>query len=86
MFTVRTVVDGSAVVLYVSHDQEDGAWQFLDASGARREDARLVALHEMLSLDPSLRDLATLPLGWYAVRVNSSSAWTWRDRAGSGPD
>jgi hypothetical protein len=50
-------------ILYVTHDEEDGMWQFLDGGDASEEDARILSLKEIVAIDPSLAQLADLPLG-----------------------
>jgi hypothetical protein len=48
-FTTRQILRGEHVIDYVSHDADDGAWQFLARHGfslvtVSRDDAMLVAL------------------------------------------
>jgi len=69
VFTTRQVLDEGLPVLVVAHDEEDGAWQFLcGTSELKGRDARIVCLEEMFKHDPTLGDLADLPLGWRASR------------------
>lgn len=77
VYTVAPVLAGTADVVFVSHDAEDGAWQFLDAGGGHLEEARLVSLASIVRIDPSVRALAGLPLGWCATRADATSPWTW---------
>ena len=35
----------------------------------------VVELGEMIALDPSLIELADLPIGWYAWRLEENQAW-----------
>ena len=44
--------------LYVSHDAEDGIWQFLCGGNHRQEEARLASLAEMAVLDLTICELA----------------------------
>jgi hypothetical protein len=62
-------------VLYVTHDEDDGGWQFLTSEIVSVSQAFVVALREMIEHDPSLAALADLPLGWYASRQDKESAW-----------
>lgn len=81
VFTLRSIVDGRAPILRVSHDADDGAWQFLDGSSAlREEEAMVIALSEILGLDNSVAELASLPLGWVATRENRDSPWVRKER------
>lgn len=75
-FLTETVRDGAEQVTYVSHDAEDGAWQFL---GDRMMDGGgpvLSCLRHLVDRDPTLEELADLPLGWYAVRDEVGAPWT----------
>jgi hypothetical protein len=80
VFTGRDIVDREKWIHYVSHDEEDGAWQFLSEDGVpeNEEDARLVLLRNIVGLDPSLLELADLPKGWIAWRNTKESAWKRR--------
>jgi hypothetical protein len=76
VFTTTQVVHDGRPVLYVSHDLDDGAWQFhTGADHVSVKDAMVVALSKMVEIDPSLIELHDLPLGWSAVRSEESAAW-----------
>jgi hypothetical protein len=76
VFTLRRIAKEGRPVLHVSHDEEDGGWQFLDGAAMSVEkDAILVGLGTMIRLDPSLAELADLPLGWEAVRDAPGRPW-----------
>jgi hypothetical protein len=62
-------------VLHVTHDEDDGGWQFLTGEIAEVSQGIVVCLREMIDHDPSLAALADLPLGWYAWRPDKESAW-----------
>jgi hypothetical protein len=66
----RKILRGEAWIAYVSHDAEDGAWQFhTDDPGPPNEsDAAVVSLRKML-------ELGDLPPGWHAWRESPVSAW-----------
>jgi hypothetical protein len=59
----------------VCHDGDDGGWQFLTGQDVRMEDALLVALEEVVKLDPSVGQLADLPVGWKASRERVGAPW-----------
>ena len=68
-------------ILYVSHDSDDGMWQFLCGSEAHQEaDAKLVALHQIYEQDKTLAALAVLPLGCSAERKYVGDNWTARKK------
>jgi len=77
VLTSADVVDHGLLIEYVSHDAEDGAWQFHSRSGAPTEEAlaRVVALRTIFNLDPTIGSLADLPLGWCARRTSGKQAW-----------
>jgi|SRR5919197_5665763 hypothetical protein len=75
VFTTTHVVRAGQPILYVSHDAADGAWQFHSADAFSEDDAMVVALAEIVELDPSIIGLAQLPLGWRATRTSRASAW-----------
>jgi len=61
----KTVHNGTEPVTFVSHDAEDGGWQFLGDSMSD-PGAVVSCFHHPIDRDPSLAELADLPLGWYA--------------------
>jgi hypothetical protein len=63
-------------ILLVTHDTGDGPWQFLDGIlPPRSEHAIVVGLEEVVLLDPSVRELADLPVGWRATRTRPGAPW-----------
>ena len=59
----------------MTHDAEDGCWQFLDGEHVFENEAVVVSLGEMVQFDPSLVALADLPAGGYAWRAASERPW-----------
>jgi hypothetical protein len=76
-FLSRAVHNGAEPITFVSHDAEDGAWQFLGDSMSDTGGV-LVCLHHPIDRDPSLVELADLPLGWYAERNSIGAPWIRR--------
>jgi hypothetical protein len=74
VFSTVGVIKRHEPVCRVCHD-DDGAWQFLTGGTVTMADAMLVALKEIIATDPSLLELADLPLGWIAARENPQSPW-----------
>jgi hypothetical protein len=68
-------MDGSKPVLRVRHDLDDPGWQFLTGENVSMKDAMLVALHEVVSKDASLNELADMPPGWLATRACVNEPW-----------
>lgn len=74
-FLSQAVQDRAEEITYVSHDEDDGAWQFLGDSMAGSGEAVVSCLHHPLDWDASLRELHDLPRGWYAVREKPGQPW-----------
>ena len=73
--TVRQVMDGRLPILLVVHDADDGTWQFLTGGPFEIVDGMLVSLRRVYHLDPSIGELADLPLGWSAERKAREQPW-----------
>ena len=75
-FSLRDVMEGRRPILLVTHDAEDGAWQFLDGrDNPDPDDAVVLSLDCVLSIDASIAQLADLPLGWRAWRDDVKQPW-----------
>src|SRR3954452_25029632 len=75
VITLDRILRGQSSILLVTHDAEDGAWQFLDGEHVFEEDGAVVGLGEMVEFDPSLAKLADLPEGWFAWRPDRDHPW-----------
>ena len=72
----RHILDEKRPILYVSHDEEDGCWQFMCGDEhVFTEDARVIALAEAFELDASISQVAGMPCGCFAERESAASAW-----------
>jgi hypothetical protein len=73
----RKIVTAEDWIAGVSHDLDDGGWQFQSNSAisADADDAVVVSLRTIVELDETISELADLPLGWHAWRESKSSAW-----------
>ncbi|MGA2650701.1 MAG: DUF4262 domain-containing protein [Terracidiphilus sp.] len=74
VYLSKAVQTGTEPITYVSHDADDGAWQFLgdtmsDSGGV------LVCLHHPIDDDSSMVELADLPAGWWAERGAPGEPW-----------
>jgi hypothetical protein len=78
IFLSETVHQGTEPVTYVSHDDGDGAWQFLGDSMADGGGPVISCFHHPIDNDPSLAELADLPTGWYAERDRVGAPWIRR--------
>ena len=78
VFTTKFVVVDKKEITKVTHEKEDGAWQFFSADIF--EDFEKVAvvagLGQIINLDSSLLEIADLPLGYSASRNFKGATWT----------
>jgi hypothetical protein len=74
-FCCRHVTEDDRPILRVTHDQDDGAWQFLCGDFHEADDARVVCLGCMVTRDKTLFGLADLPFGWCADRDAVDGPW-----------
>lgn len=74
----KHIVNGERPILFVSHDEDDGMWQFLCGRSHGTDDAKVVALGEMFALDPSIGELTKMPWGYQATRDKVDSTWVIR--------
>lgn len=75
VFLSNAVHSGAEPVTYVSHDFEDGAWQFLGDSMSGGNLPLVSCFHHPIDRDRSLEELADLPLGWWAERAAPGQPW-----------
>ena len=77
VITTKYVVHQQSPILAVFHFA-DGFWQF---SGQEEPlvdaDYLVLGLGQVIALDPSILEVADLPLGVGASRVNKEAAWTF---------
>lgn len=75
VFTTKQVVLERKQIIYVSHDIDDGAWQFLSEDDLKIDDAMIVSLQEVYQIDNTISDIVDLPLGWKAWRQSLEHPW-----------
>jgi len=59
--TVKNIMNGVAPILRVTHDLDDGAWQFLEWVTPDIDDAAIMSLEEITISDPTILELVDLP-------------------------
>lgn len=74
------ILEQGADILYVSHDEDDGMWQFLCGKSHETTDAKLVSLEEVFALDNSIAQIANMPCGHIAIRRDAASKWKTQKR------
>lgn len=75
VITCCHIIEDGEPILYVSHDSDDGMWQFLCGKSHNTDDARVVSLLDIFSMDNSIGILFELPLGCCAERDSVNSKW-----------
>lgn len=73
-FTSRQVVREKQPIRLVTHN-DDGAWQFHTGHPVSLDDAMIVALEQMVRIDPTLTELGGLGCGRSATRAEVGAAW-----------
>lgn len=84
VLTTAAVLAGAPILL-ISHDEDDGGWQFLCGTSNDPADGRIVHLQEIVAMDPTVTDIADLPLGWVAFRSAIGNAWHREIQMGGAP-
>ena len=69
------VLNDKKSILYVSHDEEDGMWQFLCGRQHEIEDARLVSLKSVFDMDNTVGKLFDMSCGCHAERASIKDDW-----------
>lgn len=81
----REAVAGTAPILRASRRGDDRPWHFL-ARRRAADDTCSVSLRELVVRDPSIAELAALPVGWSAWRASSGGTWQFvKPAAGENP-
>jgi hypothetical protein len=78
VITTRQVMDQRWPILLVTHDvEEPHGWQFLNGRGDTDDAASGVTVHveHLIEHDPSVCELADLPVGWRAWRNSEKAVW-----------
>ncbi len=74
--TCSHVLDSKAPILFVSHDTDDGGWQFLCGAGTHEvDDGRTISMLEAATLDPTVNALYEMPMGVCAERKTVDGEW-----------
>lgn len=75
VFLSKAVHSKTESITYVSHEAEDGAWQFLGDSMSGDQPPVVCCFHHPVDDDSTLAELADLPLGWWAERAAPGEPW-----------
>ena len=70
------ILEEKSAILYVSHDEDDGGWQFLcGGENHVEDDARMVSLKTIVTLDHSINKLHDMPVGMCSERTSADAEW-----------
>lgn len=72
--TNKNIAFDGAPILQVFHDAEDHGWQFLGLGEQNSDDIALVSMAEIVTLDPSVKEVAHIEPGWFAWRETNTDA------------
>ena len=75
VITTKKIMNKESSILFVSHDEDDGMWEFLDGNDVNEKEAVIVSLFEIVQIDMTINQIADLPLGWIAYRENVHNKW-----------
>lgn len=75
VITTKSIVTSDKGILLVSHDADDGMWQFLDGNTVDEKDALILSLQEIVQIDCTVNDIHDLPPGWIAYRIKRDAQW-----------
>lgn len=77
-FTTKFVVKDKKEITYVTHDADEGAWQFFSSDDFDNyEDvAMILSLDEIINIDRTVLEIADLSLGYLATRQTTKDSWT----------
>ena len=74
-FVARQIFKEGKPILRVSHEDDDGSWQFLFEDDVTSADVMVVCLEEVVKRDPSVNELFNLPTGQMATREFVGAKW-----------
>ena len=74
--TTTHVMHRKQPILFAFHDSEDGGWQFHADGPKSMRDCLLVCISTVYLHDPTIAEVADLPLGWQASRSAVGQSWT----------
>lgn len=76
-FVCKHVLNKQRPILYITHEAEDGFWQFLCGHDdhPNDDDYQVISLEQVTAIDESINDLYEMPVGIGATRESQSCKW-----------
>ncbi len=78
--TCSHILENGEPILYVSHDEDDGMWQFLCGKTHTEDESRIASLREIFAKDSTLAVIADMPQGYIAERSDVYVQWHIKKR------
>lgn len=75
VITCCHILEDNAPILHVSHDADDGMWQFLCGGCHDEGEGRIVSLHLIYRRDAAVAKIARMPCGYTADRRHPEADW-----------
>lgn len=63
----------SPIIYAIRH--EDGIWEFWSKELVNEDEVKVVSLGEIIKLDPTIEEIITMEVGYYAEKIGDSKAW-----------
>ena len=63
------VLEKNEPILFASHDEDDGMWQFLCGHTHETDEARIISLLAAFEIDPSIGELKDMPCGYAIMKM-----------------
>lgn len=74
-FSTKPVVFEGAPILYAYCDEDDHSWQFIGAEAGTDDNMATVKMEKIVTLDPTVQEIAHMEPGYYAWRAKVGSPW-----------
>lgn len=77
--TTRQVMEQGAPILVVTHFPDDHSWAFTCGLAEDEKDVLIVAMEDVIALDPTLSEISDLEPGWSAYRDSLDAPWEFEE-------
>ena len=74
VLTSKYVISGKSEIIYIAH-HEDGMWEFWGKDQIDESEIVVVALENIINLDPTVLEVADLPRQCNALRESRNDKW-----------
>lgn len=74
VLTSKYIMSHSSTIVYVAH-HEDGVWEFWGEEIVDEADIMVVSLGQIIKIDPTVLEVAEMPIEFNAIRDKRESSW-----------